>query len=329
MTSLSLPEPLAAMRGAIGRHRRAIGWAVNLAVLGFIGWQVWQLGIGAVMNALPANPLFYGIYLLHFAATPFAERRIFALMWPGERLVPWRVLLRKRTMNAVLISYSGDLWFYLWARARTALTDRRILSSVKDSTILSGIAAAAGTGLMTVWAVATGGGETIRLAIGDHVRAAVIAGVVALFALPMMFRLRGAIFGLATRLIWAVLGWHVARLVATQILQAWQWAVAMPQVPFELWLLLLTVQLVVLQIPLVPNADLIFLAVGVRLTGELGVDRAQLTALLLATSVFKQIVNLGTLAITSMITPAQPDAEPQVDRGDALPEREEADQGRA
>ena len=325
MPSLSLPGPLAALRGAIGRHRRAIGWAVNLAVLGYVGWQVWQLGIGAVLDALPTHPLFYLIYLLHFAATPFAERRIFALMWPGERVVPWRVLLRKRTMNAVLISYSGDLWFYLWARARTALGDRRILSSVKDSTILSGIAAAAGTGLMTVWAVATGGGETIRLAIGDHVRALIIAGVVALFALPMLFRLRGAIFALSTRLIWAVLGWHVARLVATQILQAWQWAVAMPQVPFELWLLLLTVQLIVLQIPLVPNADLIFLAVGVRLTGELGVDRAQRTALLLATSVFKQIVNLGTLAITSLITPA----EPRLDSGVRQPKGEGPEHRRA
>jgi hypothetical protein len=322
MPALSLPAPLAALRAGFGRHRRAIGWAVNAAVLGYVGWQVWQLGLGAVLGALPTNPFFYLIYLLHFAATPAAERQIFALMWPAERRIPWRVLLRKRTMNAVLISYSGDLWFYLWARARTALSDRQILSSVKDSTILSGIAAGAGTLLMAVWAIATGGGETIRLAIGDHVRGVIIAALVALFVLPIVFRLRSAIFALTTRLIWLVLGLHVLRLVATQVLQAWQWAVAMPEVPFALWLLLLTVQLIVLQIPLVPNADLIFLAVSVRLTGELGVDRAQLTALLLATSVFKQVVNLATLAITSLITPAQPvDTRAAVSEGEGPDER--------
>ncbi|MGJ3629046.1 hypothetical protein AB5I41_23225 [Sphingomonas sp. MMS24-JH45] len=48
-------------------------------VVGYAGYEIWRLGLGAVLRSLPVNPLFYLLYLVHFAATPAAERLIYAL----------------------------------------------------------------------------------------------------------------------------------------------------------------------------------------------------------------------------------------------------------
>ncbi|MGJ3629047.1 hypothetical protein AB5I41_23230 [Sphingomonas sp. MMS24-JH45] len=75
-----------------------------------------------------------------------------------------------------------------------------------------------------------------------------MATLIAAFLLPVLFRFRKRLFFLSTpRLLFAVLGIHVLRLIATQVLQALQWAVVMPQVDFDVWLLFLTVQLLILQ----------------------------------------------------------------------------------
>ena len=312
--AISLPAPLRAIGRGAARYRRPAGWIFNAAVIAYAGYEIWRLGLGAVLRSLPVDPLFYVIYLVHFAATPAAERLIYGLIWPRERRIPFAVLLRKRVMNAVLISYSGEIWFFLWARQRLGVPAREIASTVKDSSILSGLALAVATAVLAGWAVLTGAGQVLVVSVGDHLRAIVTATIAAAFVLPVMYRFRSRLFFLSTRLLFVVLGLHTLRLIVTQALQALQWAVVMPQVDFDVWLLFLTVQLLILQIPLVPNADLLFLAVGVRLTGSVGVSQADLAALLLATTVFKQVTNLATLAVTTLLTAGEGPSDAEVAR---------------
>lgn len=305
--AFALPAWMGATGGWLGRHRRPIGWAFNAAILAYVAWQFWQLGFAEVVRALPTQPVFYLVYLAHFAATPVSERWIFRLMWRDVPPVPIGVLLRKRAMNLIVFGYSGDVWFYLWVRARHTIGDRRILSALKDSSILSGIASGVGTAILAVWLVTTGAGQVIALSIGSYMQTLGVVAVLALFLLPVLYHLRSRIFGVATATLAAVLALHVGRLVFTQVAQALQWAVVMPEVGFDVWLLFLTVQLLILQIPFVPNRDILFLAVGVQLTGSVGVDQAELAALLLATSLYKQVVNLLSLAISGFMTgPAVP-----------------------
>jgi hypothetical protein len=314
VVAIALPAQVRALGRSAARYRRPAGWVFNAAVIVYAGYEIWRLGLGAVLRSLPVNPLFYLIYLVHFSATPAAERLIYALIWPGERRVPIAVLLRKRVMNAVLISYSGEVWFFLWARQRLGVPARQIASTVKDSSILSGLALAVATVVLATWAVLTGAGQVLVVSVGDHWRAIVVAILVAAFLLPVLFRFRKRLFFLSTRLLFIVLGIHTVRLIATQMLQALQWALVMPQVSFDVWLLFLTVQLLILQIPLIPNPDLLFLAVGVRLTGSVGVSQADLAALLLATTIFKQVTNLGTLAVSTLLTAGEGPSDAEVAR---------------
>ncbi len=298
-----MTAPGAAARG-FARYRRPLGWAFNLLVLAYAVRELVRLGIGDVLHSLPVQPAFYLVYLLQFAATPLSERLLYRLTWADQPRIPWLVLVRKRVMNAVLLSYSGEVWFVLWARAHLTLSARWIAATVKDSSIVSGIALAVGSILLAAWAMTTARGAVIADSVAEHIRIILVVAIGAACTIPILYRWRRRIFALPGAMLAGLFALHSVRLAVTLALQALQWMVVMPQVGFDVWLLFLTVQLLVIQIPLVPNADLLFLAVGVRLTADLGVARADLAALLLATTVFKQIVNLACLALTSVTTPA-------------------------
>jgi hypothetical protein len=66
---------------------------------------------------------------------PVSEWLIYRHLWslPLSGLIP---LLRKRISNGILLSYSGEFYFYVWVRRRTRLTVAAF-GVIKDVSVLS------------------------------------------------------------------------------------------------------------------------------------------------------------------------------------------------
>lgn len=275
-------------------------------VCGFVGWKLYQIGWRAVLRDLPATPWFYILYLAGFMVLPLTEQRIYRLIW--DRPIALVALLRKRALNNSVLGYSGDVYFYLWGRTRLRLPDRQLVSGIKDSSVLSGIAGTMATLSLVAAFAASGRAGVFGTVMHGHERALLGFAIIAALAIPLAWRFRRVILGVSGGRAGAVFGIHVGRVLLVMLLQALQWSVALPEAPLTTWLLFLTLQALIGQLPLLPNRELLFLAVSLELAHEAGVAATALSALMVASALLKQVSNLGTLALTSMLrTSAAPD----------------------
>mgnify|MGYP001230118966 FL=1 len=287
---------------------RSAGWklwlrrAFTIGILGFIIWRLTLIGWGELWRNLPTEPLFYVLHFTAYSVLPLSEIAIFSLIWGVSMSGTFGVMLRKRALNNSVIGYSGEVYLYLWAKARFGLTGRRLASGLKDNVLMSGIA----TALCAIVAALT------LLWINPdlvHDRLVERAGPlsIGLFAvlivavLILFYVFRAKIFGIGGRIFAIVMALHFARIGLTYILQAWQWDVGVPAGTAELWFTLITVQLVISQLPLLPNRDLIYLAFVIEYAGSTGVNPQDLQAMFVTIFVLYQLLNYTALAVTSLL----------------------------
>ncbi len=316
MQPASGPDALDARGGDLtgpgGNKPAPGGWkqwlrrAFTVGILTFIFWRLTLIGWGPLWQNLPTSPLFYLLHIAAYSVLPIAEVAIFTMMWrtplPGGPLV----MLRKRALNNSVLGLSGELYLYLWGKSRLGLAGRTLLSGLKDNVLMSGIATALCAilaALSLLWInpalvhdrlVEQAGPLSIGLAAG-------LFG--ALMLLGYIFRAK--LFGIGGRLFAVVMAIHFARIGLTYVLQAWQWDVGVPSGTVELWFTLITVQLAISQLPLLPNRDLIYLAFVIEYAGSTGVPTADLQAMFVTIFVLYQLLNYAALAITSLLPAAR------------------------
>lgn len=285
------------------KHRRIIGWAWTALIIAVIARQLYNLGLHDVLGELPDEAMFFVLYVLGFMVGPLCERFAFRVIWPGTKTASWYALLRKRALNFVVLGYSGDVWFAMWARQNFNLRAKKAFHGVKDSTILGGIAGAFFT-LMLVGSFALAGEDALIARIIGRTEGPIIAmALVGLLGVAAIVIFRRSVFkvGLVQGAI--VFAIHFVRVALTNGFLILQYAVVLPFVPFETWLLFVTVQMLVQQLPLIPNRDLLFLVVAMEITRGMGVDQTSLSALLVATTLLRQIGNTALLIGTTVLAP--------------------------
>ena len=118
--------------------QRALGVGLSLLTVGFLVYQVGEIGWDKVWAVLPAAPWFYILFALSYLSLPVADLVIFHRLWalPYRQ---FRLFLRKRVLNEALLGYSGEAYLYLWARKRPYLRVPA-LAAVKDVNITSALA---------------------------------------------------------------------------------------------------------------------------------------------------------------------------------------------
>ena len=305
------PPPLPAAAPDDGSPKLS-GWklwlrrAFTLGIVAFIAWRLTLIGWGELWQNLPTNPLFYLIHFAAYSVLPLSEIAIFSLIWRAHLPSAFMVMLRKRALNNSVIGYSGELYLFLWAKSRLGITGRRLASGLKDNVLMSGIATALCAiiaALSLLW-INPGLVHERLVAQAGPVSIALFAGpFLVLVVLGWVFRAK--IFGIGGRLFLGVMAIHFTRIGFTYVLQAWQWDVGVPSGNIELWFTLITVQLVVSQLPLLPNRDLIYLAFVIEYAGSSGVNAADLQAMFVTIFVLYQLLNYAALAATSLLPSAR------------------------
>jgi hypothetical protein len=238
-----------------------VGPLISVGIVAAVLLGVRGLRLGDLAAMLPRSSLFWALFLTSYLALPASEWVIYRHLWGAGsgRFLP---LLRKLVSNEMLFGYSGELYFYAWARQSSGVA--RPFGAIKDVSILSalvGLSVSLAFGLVAFLAVGPA-------ALGPYAgKLYACAGVVLAVALAtLLFRRR--VFSLPARERTFIACVHALRLCAVALLTASMWHLVLPEVALRWWLLLAALQLVVSRLPLVTNKDLIFAGIAIVALGR-------------------------------------------------------------
>ena len=273
----------------------------GIFVAGVVGLLIYQLsGVGwiDIWKALPTQPLYYVILLAMYLLLPFTESLIYGRLWDLRLRTCLPIMIRKRVLNVDVIGYTGEIYFFIWAKSRLPLLPRRIMATIKDNLILSSAASIGAAVLLVSGLAATG-----HIEVGQFIdNPSPIYACIGLFAAglvgALVYRFRKAIFWLPKRVLAAVGAIHLSRFFVSYVLQIAQWWVVIPSASFETWAILLTVFVLINRIPFLPSSDLVFVSAGAGLSPLLDVPVAPVVSMLLVRSVVDRLLNLLLFSTT-------------------------------
>ncbi len=283
--------PLVALKPVQTLRRRwpvLLATILSVAMLVGVGYELFDDGLAGIRRATPASWGFYLFFLASYFTLPVCDFLIFRRLW-NVPPAAFTALNRKRIANDILIGYSGDAYFYAWARARLDMVTAPF-GAVKDVTIVSGI-----TGNVTallLGAVALPLGYQL---IGPEIVEAMIWSLVFATALSLALILFSRrVFSLPRRDLWYIFWIDLLRIAGTCVTIALAWAWAIPSVSVGMWLFLVAGRQLVSRLPFLPNKDLLFANFAILVIGH---DRA--LSDLMAFTAASTIVMHGLLLLLS------------------------------
>lgn len=267
-TDLAGLEPMETLKR---RWPMVVGGIITLVMIGLLGKQLLDAGLTGLSAALPRNPLFYFFFALYYFSPVLGDYAIFHRLWRIPA-AGFAALIRKRVASD-MIGYSGEAYFYTWARQRSTMIAAPF-GAVKDVSILSAIAGSAVT--LTVLVLA------LPFAIGwlDAGELRYVGGsAVVIFAMSLPFLIFSKrVFSLDRRTLWWIFAVHCLRVTGGAVLVAVTWHFGLPGIALTTWLLLSAARLLVSRLPMVPNKDLVFATIAGMLVGR-HAQMAQMLAL--------------------------------------------------
>ncbi|RZM06342.1 MAG: hypothetical protein EOP67_75100, partial [Sphingomonas sp.] len=131
--------PLKTIEVRKGIVARGLTPLLSAAILIAALWQLRYLDVRGVIAMVPRSPLFWLLFAAGYLALPASEWVIYRRLW---NLPPrgFLALLRKRISNEIIAGYSGELYFYAWARRHASLVGTPF-GAIKDVSILSAVVA--------------------------------------------------------------------------------------------------------------------------------------------------------------------------------------------
>jgi len=302
--------------------QRVIKWSRRLFLLGVITWLFYQLtsiGWEKVWYSLPLNPLFYLLFLMIYVSLPVTQLFIYRLTWTFRFRDAFPVLLLTKVYNQDVMGYSGEVYFYLWARKNINIKEIEILKTIKDNNIISSASSTlVAFGLLGVF-LFTG---QIKLLKFIHIqnKLYVYGGIALVFVIILLLiRFRHYIISMPFRTAGSIFFIHIFRLLLGQTLQVIQWHLILPNIPLYVWFTFVAVQIMMSRIPFLPNRDLIFFGASIKLTQMMHIPTAAIAAIMLANSVFGKVMNVVLFSLTSFFkdkeilpTPDEDESIPKV-----------------
>ncbi|THD36283.1 MAG: hypothetical protein E7773_09235 [Sphingomonas sp.] len=273
------------------RWPMVIAGALTLAMVVGLIHQLLKSGLTGLSHATPTSWLYYVAFVLLYFSPPIGDYIIFRKLWriPLEGL---GALMKKRIANEVVLGYSGEAYFYAWARQRAQMVAAPF-GAVKDVMILSAIAGNIMTLAMTALAMSSLPPEYMRpMLVG--------MGVVVAMCLPFLFFSR-RVFSLDRKTLWWVFAVHIGRLAVGSLAIAFAWHFAMPAVSIGVWLTLSATRMMVSRLPFLPSKDTVFATVAIGLLGAHNDALKSLMAFTAAAILLTHVVLAAGFALQSLI----------------------------
>lgn len=253
--------------------------------------------LAALWLRLPRTPGFWALLALLLSVQPLADYLIFRGLWrlPIAGLAQ---LFRKAAANELVLSYTGELQFYLWARCH-AKVQGSPFGAVRDVAVLSALTGNAVALVLLALALPMLGKAWIN-PLGPHLIWAAIALIGSSFVV-MLFRRR--LFALSRAQIRRIATIHLLRSIIVTILFGALWYYVQPSVALGWWVILAAARQFVTRLPFLPNKDLVFVGLA---AGMLSGDPDLTMPIALVATLFAagQVLIGGVLAVTDLMSEA-------------------------
>lgn len=281
-------------------------WFQRFLFVGIVIWmgiELTNVGWMAVWESLPTQPLFYLFFLIAYFQLPFFEVWIYRLTWVFDAVKSIPTFIIKRVYNKDVLGYSGELYFFVWAKKHLSLKDKDILFTIKDNNIISSVASTVvSVGLLSIFFF------TGQVPIDEWFKADQlvywISGIVfALVLFIVLYRFRNYVIHMSWRTAFSIFGIQMLRLLVVQVLNLLMFYVVMPETPMYVWFTYLSIEIILSRIPFLPNKDFIFVSLSISLAGNLDVSESAIAGLMLTRSVLGKILNFIFFAVFSFFKP--------------------------
>ncbi|MDF7776697.1 hypothetical protein P1X14_15675 [Sphingomonas sp. AOB5] len=283
-------EPIEKIRR---RWPLVLGSALTLLMIVALARELFGSGLAGLQQTIPTHPMFYVAFALFYLAPPTFDYIIFRRLW-AIPLDGMAALHKKRIANEVVVGYSGEAYFYAWARQRTQMVAAPF-GAVKDVTIQSAIAGNTFTLILILLVI-----PFMDMLPKDLVNFSTIAGSAALMVVMSLpfFLFSKRVFSLPRNTLWWVFGIQMARLSTVTLTLALAWHYAMPAVPVGTWLFLAAGRMLVSRVPLLPQKELVFASVAILLIGS-GEALTELMALMAALALLTHVALIAVFSAQS------------------------------
>lgn len=253
------PPPLVAATREWARYTTP---AISLLIMAVAIFQLRFLDFGQLWRMLPVSVIFWVAFIARFLNGPMADWLIFRQLWnlPVSGIIP---LLRKVVSNSLLFGYSGELYFYAWARRNSSITASPF-GAIKDVAILSALAG----NIVTLVLVVICWPSFELLQRNDLGRGLEWSILIVLGGSLVITLLRGRLFTLPRSELQMVTVIHFARIFVDLVLTAYILHSLIPQVALSWLLFIATIRMLIGRLPLLPNKELAFAALAVFFVGH-------------------------------------------------------------
>lgn len=270
-------------------------WVVPIILVSWLIWSLARLGWAQVWNGRPRELWFYVVLLAQFYVQPLADFTIYRFLLRDGGTLPLQVMLRKRYVNS-LLDYSGEVYFFFWARRHLSLPKGRLMHAVKDTNVLS-----ASAGLVMVWLTLL----AVLLSGSVHLPEALRGGMwgfLALGSLPVVLGVALFVGGrrvtkLSRLEIVGIFCGHLTRSMTQLTVEFVIWWLSGALPSMAICLQFVALHVVVTRLPLVPNKDLVFLGVGIAAAGVMDVSAPKAAAVLVLMTAAGLLQNLVVVGL--------------------------------
>lgn len=274
---------------------------VNVVVLVWLIYEISRIGWQDMGRSLPVQPLFYFLAFILFIQLPLIEVFIYRLSWVFKGLKAIPVFFIKTVYNKHVMGYSGELYFFVWAQKNISLPAKQIFRTVMDNNILSSIASTFVAVLILSVFFFTGQIRPLTdLIETDNIYLYASLLLIVLLGI-LLIRFRRFVIVMPIKTAVSIFSIHTLRLIILHGVNVWMYYIVIPDTPLFVWFTLLSIEIVLSRIPLIPNRDLIFTGIGISVAGTLEMTAAEVGGILIAKSIAGKVFNLAAFGIGHLV----------------------------
>lgn len=261
-------------------------------ILGYLIYQLTEIGWQRVWQSLPTTPWFYILFLFLYFALPTSEQFIYSRSFNIPFWKGFPVFIQKKIYNADVLGYSGEAYLFVWARNNLEESDGYILRVIKDNNIISSITSTlVAAALLTVF-IFVSKSSISKIIDFDLTHFYIIAVVVIIVVVGLVY-FRNHIISMPFELAVRISAIHLLRLVFVYSIEIIQWMIVLPEVPLYIWFTYMSIKIISTRIPFLPSRDLLFIGFSLEASEFLEVSSAGIAGILLASNVLSKLMNLG------------------------------------
>jgi len=278
-----------------------VQYLINIAILAWLLYQLTDIGWLEVWESLPTQPLFYLLFLVTFFQLPLFEVLIYRLTWTFDALKSIPIFLLKRVYNKEVMGYSGEVYFFVWARKNLPIKGREILKIIKDNNIISSVASTLITfGLLAIF-LFTDQIKIIQLIAGQNLLY-FVGGILVVVILVFLFiKFRHNVISMPIKTAYQIFGIQTVRLLFNQTVTFFMYVVVLPDIPLYVWFTYIAVEIILSRIPFLPSKDLLFASISIQMAGPLDVAQGPIAGIMIARSVLNKVIGVACYGLAHLL----------------------------